>query len=46
MDNGRMLKDMEQVSNSLRIGTLTFFNGDRYVGNWLDEKRTGQGIIQ
>ena len=34
---------MEMVKKNLKIGIYIYPNGDRYDGNWSEDKKNGQG---
>jgi len=36
---------MGRVMIILRVGTMTYSNGDMYDGNWREDKRDGEGIF-
>lgn len=41
--NGRMTREMELVKNKNIIGKQEYANGDKYEGEWKDDKRNGNG---
>lgn len=47
MVNGRMDKEMEWVYSSLiRIGVMTYIDGSKYNGDWLNDKEANRGTLQ
>jgi hypothetical protein len=41
---GLMVKGKEEVRVAVRVlGTLYYFNGDSYTGDWQDGKKHGEG---
>ena len=44
MANGKMMRKMEKVIFKNIIGTIYYANGDKFEGNFKNDKKDGKGI--
>jgi len=45
-ENGRKMKKVVKVFYlSKEIGVMVYNNGERFEGEWQDDKRNGEGLI-
>lgn len=39
------MKNGNGTSNKITIGTMQYANGNKYNGEWKNDKKTGKGIL-
>ena len=45
MGNGSWMTSQELVSSQHIIGNAYYVNGDKYEGEWKENKKNGEGIV-
>jgi hypothetical protein len=43
-DNGRKTTSMEKVILTLSLGVMNYASGEKYDGQWKDDKKQGRGV--